>query len=173
MTHYWELKNKNYQSFRDYREIERDGGRCSLKRCVFSLCVKVVRVSTGRSFPHCGARTDSRRDREVEVRRGGVVLRWLKEEVWQGCRVWWCFGGKLVSPGRTKPSLGPGAGSGRGWERGGFSGCCIGRICMTGSSQRCSWRGTVCRCYGVDWDLKSIFLWVQIKENRSLHPQRV
>ena len=46
-------------------------------------------------------------------------------------------------PGGTKPSLGPGAGSSRGSESGKFSGCCIGRICMTGSPLRCSRRGTV------------------------------
>ena len=34
------------------------------------------------------------------------------------------------SPGGTKLLLGPGAGPNGGWERGGFSGCCIGRICI-------------------------------------------
>ena len=48
------------------------------------------------------------------------------------------------SSGRTKPLLGSWAGPSRGWERGGFSGYCIGRIFMTGSPPQSSRRGTVC-----------------------------
>ena len=55
-------ENNNYQSIRDYRAVGRGGKRCSLKRCAFSLRLKVVWVSavlisTGRLFHHRGART--------------------------------------------------------------------------------------------------------------------
>ena len=71
----WELKDNSYQSIRDYWEVGNGGEKCSLNRCVFSLRPKVARASasltsTGRSFLRRGARTDSRRDWKVEVRRG-------------------------------------------------------------------------------------------------------
>ena len=56
------MMNSLHNLIRIYRELGRDGERCYLKRSVFSLRLKVVKVcavltSTGGSLHHQGART--------------------------------------------------------------------------------------------------------------------